>query len=65
MDWMWSGLHLSDGTHIHAVAPGKFMPDGTLQGPVGIGYVQKDGVVTTEITKCITEQGNMSILLIA
>jgi hypothetical protein len=34
MDWMWSGLHLEDGTHIHAV--------GVPQMPgVGVGYVQR------------------------
>jgi Ecdysteroid kinase-like family len=42
MDWVWSALHLDDGTHIHAVEiriPG--VP------PVGIGYVQdREGTVT-------------------
>ncbi len=41
-DWMWSGLHLDDGTHTHAVAVPS-MPG------YGVGYVQKDGEVT-EIT---------------
>jgi hypothetical protein len=41
-DWMWSGLHLSDGTHTHAV--------GVPQMPgFGVGYVQKGGEVS-EIT---------------
>ena len=42
MDWVWSALHLDDGTHLHAVEiriPG--VP------PVGIGYVQdRDGTLT-------------------
>jgi hypothetical protein len=41
-DWMWSGLHLEDGTHTHAV--------GVPQMPgFGVGYVQKGGEVS-EIT---------------
>lgn len=37
LDWMWSGLHLQDGTRLHAVGvPGM---------PGGVGYVQRDGVV--------------------
>jgi Phosphotransferase enzyme family len=42
MDWVWSALHLDDGTHIHAV-------DIRMPGvpPVGIGYIQdRDGAVT-------------------
>jgi hypothetical protein len=36
IDWMWSGLHLDDGTHVHAV--------GIPQMPgYGVGYVQRDG----------------------
>jgi len=42
VDWMWNGLHLDDGTHIHQVG----IPQ--MQG-YGVGYVQKDGVVT-EVT---------------
>lgn len=41
MDWVWSALHLDDGTHLHGVdvrIPG--MP------PVGIGYVQDDAGLT-------------------
>ncbi|MCK9248391.1 MAG: phosphotransferase [Solirubrobacteraceae bacterium] len=42
VDWMWSGLHLADGTHTHLVTvpriPGQ-----------GMGYVQRDGELT-EIT---------------
>lgn len=38
MDWVWSALHLDDGTHLHGV-------DIRIPGlpPVGIGYVQKGG----------------------
>jgi hypothetical protein len=36
VDWMWSALHLEDGTRTHAV--------GVPQMPgYGVGYVQKDG----------------------
>jgi hypothetical protein len=36
MDWMWSALHLDDGTHTHAV--------GIPQMPgFGVGYVQRQG----------------------
>jgi hypothetical protein len=39
VDWMWSGLHLSDGSHVHAV--------GVPQMPgYGVGYVQSGGVVS-------------------
>jgi hypothetical protein len=48
VDWMWNGLHLDDGTHLHAVGvpqvPGR-----------GVGYVQRgdtldelDAVTTSE-----------------
>jgi hypothetical protein len=38
VDWMWSGLHLDDGTHTHAV--------GIPQMPgYGVGYVQRDGEI--------------------
>jgi hypothetical protein len=39
VDWMWCGLHLEDGTHIHAVGI-PAMPG------YGVGYVQRDGVVS-------------------
>ncbi|MGH3957864.1 phosphotransferase [Mycobacterium sp.] len=42
MDWMWSALHLDDGTHLHAV-------DIRIPGvpPVAVGYVAgRDGSVT-------------------
>jgi hypothetical protein len=39
VDWIWSGLHLSDGTHVHAV--------GVPQVPgYGVGYVQSGGAVS-------------------
>ena len=41
MEWVWSALHLDDGTHLHGVdlrIPGF--------GPLGVGYVQRDGAVT-------------------
>jgi len=42
VDWMWNGLHLTDGTHIHQV--------GVPQLPgYGVGYVQR-GADLTEIT---------------
>jgi hypothetical protein len=44
MDWVWSALHLDDGTHLHAVnirIPG--VPD------VGIGYVQDRAGTVTEL----------------
>ncbi len=38
MDWVWSALHLDDGTHLHGV-------DIRIPGvpPVGIGYLQPPG----------------------
>src|SRR6476469_7765073 len=38
MDWVWSALHLDDGTHIHGV-------DIRIHGaqPIGIGYLQPTG----------------------
>ena len=38
-DWMWSALHLADGTHTHAVSVPTH-PD------FGVGYVQRDGELT-------------------
>lgn len=47
VDWMWSALHLSDGTHTHAV--------GLPQMPgYGVGYVQRDGELE-EIDNVTTE----------
>lgn len=38
MDWVWSALHLDDGSHIHGV-------DIRIPGapPIGIGYLQEPG----------------------
>jgi hypothetical protein len=38
MDWVWSALHLDDGTHVHAV-------DIPIPGAphIGIGYLQRGG----------------------
>ena len=51
MDWVWSALHLDDGTHVHAVdirVPG--VP------PVGIGYVQHRGGTVTELQSIATRE---------
>jgi hypothetical protein len=44
MDWVWSALHLDDGTHIHGV-------DIRIPGapPIGIGYLQQPGEPLTEL----------------
>lgn len=48
-DWMWSALHLEDGTHTHAV--------GVPQVPgFGVGYVQRAGEVTEIETVDATEE---------
>ena len=38
MDWVWSALHLDDGTHLHGV-------DIRIPGapPIGVGYLQRAG----------------------
>lgn len=44
MDWVWSALHLDDGTHIHAVEiriPGA--------PPIGVGYIQRAGGPLVEL----------------
>lgn len=40
MDWVWSALHLEDGTHLHGV-------DIRIPGvpPIGVGYIQRDGAL--------------------
>jgi hypothetical protein len=51
MDWVWSALHLDDGTHLHAVElriPG--IP------PVGVGYVQDRGGTVTELQTVSSRQ---------
>jgi Phosphotransferase enzyme family len=44
MDWVWSALHLDDGTHLHGV-------DIRLPGapPIGVGYIQRPGAALTEL----------------
>ena len=44
MDWVWSALHLDDGTHLHGV-------DIRIPGapPIGIGYVQPAGEPLIEL----------------
>lgn len=44
MDWVWSALHLDDGTHLHGV-------DIRIPGapPLGIGYVQPPGEPLIEL----------------
>jgi hypothetical protein len=44
MDWVWSALHLDDGTHVHGV-------DIRIPGapPIGIGYLQKSGEPLVEL----------------
>ncbi|HEU4361108.1 MAG TPA: phosphotransferase [Mycobacterium sp.] len=44
MDWVWSALHLDDGTHLHGVdirIPGA--------GPIGVGYLQQPGAELVEL----------------
>jgi hypothetical protein len=48
-DWMWSALHLDDGTHTHAVSVPTY-PD------FGVGYVQRDGRLTELANVSSTEQ---------
>jgi hypothetical protein len=45
MDWVWSALHLQDGTHLHGV-------DIRIPGisPVSVGYLQRSGEPVTETT---------------
>lgn len=50
MDWVWSALHLDDGTHLHGVdlrIPG--MP------PVSVGYIQPRGEAVIETTAVTAE----------
>ncbi len=44
MDWVWSALHLDDGTHLHGV-------DIRLPGapPIGVGYIQGAGTPLSEL----------------
>lgn len=50
MDWVWSALHLDDGTHLHGVdlrIPG--MP------PVSVGYIEPPGQPVIETTSVIAD----------
>ena len=50
MDWVWSALHLEDGTHLHGVdlrIPG--MP------PVSVGYIQPPGEPVIETTSVVAD----------
>jgi hypothetical protein len=51
MDWIWSALHLDDGTHVHAV-------DIRIPGvpAIGIGYVQDRGGTVTELQTITARQ---------
>lgn len=45
MEWVWSALHLDDGTHLHGVdlrIPGM--------GPLGVGYLQREGERLLELS---------------
>jgi len=44
MDWVWSALHLADGTHLHGV-------DLRIPGapPIGVGYIQSPGGPLVEL----------------
>jgi hypothetical protein len=46
MDWMWSALHLEDGTRAHAV---QVRPPGTPA--LSVGYVQPPGGALVELTR--------------
>jgi Ecdysteroid kinase-like family len=46
MDWVWSALHLDDGTHIHGVQ--ILIPQ---TPPLSVGYVQRPGERLVELSK--------------
>ncbi len=50
MDWVWSALHLDDGTHLHGV-------DIRIPGapPIGIGYAQQPGEPLVELQQVTAE----------
>lgn len=50
MDWVWSALHLEDGTHLHGVD--LRIPQ---MPPVSVGYVQKRGEALTETASVTAE----------
>jgi hypothetical protein len=51
MDWVWSALHLVDGTHLHGV-------DIRIPGapPLGIGYLQQPGHPLVELQTVIARE---------
>lgn len=55
MDWVWSALHLDDGTHLHGVD--LRIPQ---LPPMSVGYIQRDGEVieTTAVTADATFADN-------
>jgi hypothetical protein len=56
VDWMWSALHLEDGTHTHAV--------GVPQMPgYGVGYLQRDGELTEITAVTASEQDDANGLI--
>jgi hypothetical protein len=46
MDWMWSALHLDDGTHLHGV---EILIPGAP--PLSVGYLQRAGTPLTELAR--------------
>lgn len=48
-DWVWSGLHFEDGTHVSTIALGK-----GSESTGGGGFIQKDGKLT-EVTHVVNE----------
>lgn len=50
MDWVWSALHLDDGTHLHGVD--LRIPD---MPPVSVGYIQPPGEPIIETTAVTAE----------
>lgn len=50
MDWVWSALHLDDGTHLHGVD--LRIPD---LPPLSVGYLQREGEPVTETTTVAAE----------
>jgi hypothetical protein len=44
MDWMWSALHLDDGTHLHGLD--LHIPN---VPPMGVGYIQDAAGKVTEL----------------
>jgi hypothetical protein len=51
MDWVWSALHLEDGTHLHGV-------DIRIPGtpPIGIGYVQRADAPLVELQSVTAQE---------